>query len=151
MTPQTKANLYKIATENTEALYEEFGGAEALWVTKDHLPSDPSEFTQQELETVLRPQRLEQVLDGQPPTEAELQALREVRLQNILSGNYWDEEGAIPGYCLAEVADAEGNTAIALIFCTGTSLSGLTIWVVEIFDTREAAKAYLEENGWVVS
>jgi hypothetical protein len=151
MTPQTKANLYKIATENAEALYEEFGGAEALWVTEGDLPSDPSEYRQRELEKVLSPQRLEQVLDGQPATEAELQELREERLQSILSGDYWDEEGAIPGYCLAEVADAEGNIAIALILCTGTSMSGLTIWLVEIFDTREAAKAYMEENGWVVS
>jgi hypothetical protein len=118
-----------------------------LWVTKDDLPSDPSEFTQRELETAFSPQRIDKVLDGQPATQAELQALREVRLQNILSGDC--DADAIPGYCLAEVADAEGNTGIALILCTGYSFSGLSIWVAEIFETREAAKAYLEENGWV--
>ena len=151
LTPQTKAKVYKIATENAEALYEEYEGAEGLWVTEDDLPSDPSEFMQRELKAVLSPQRLEEVLDGQPATEAELEALRKVRLQNILSSNYWDEDGAIPGYCLAEVADADTNTGIALILCTGTSLSGLNIWVHDVFDTTEAAKAYMKENGWMKS
>ena len=71
MTPETKANLYKIATENAEALYEEFGGAEGLWVTEEDLPSDPAEYTQRELERVFGPHRLEEVLDGHPVTEVE--------------------------------------------------------------------------------
>jgi len=82
-------------------------------------------------------------------TEIELRQLRQERLDNILSGDYFDEWGAIPGYCFAGVTDADGNSGVALILCTGDALSGLTIWLEEIFDTMEAAKAYMEENGWI--
>jgi hypothetical protein len=51
-----------------------------------------------------------------------------------------------PGYCLAEVTDAGGNSGIAVVLCTGDSLSGLKHWV---FDTRAAAKASMKENGWI--
>jgi hypothetical protein len=146
MTPETRETLFEIATENAEALYDEYGGAEGLWVTKDDLPSDPCEFRQSELEEVFSPQRLEEILDGRPVTGAELRPLREVRLESILSGDC--DADALPGYCLAEVTDEDGDTGIALIFCKGHSFSGLIIWVAEIFDTREAMQAYLEENGW---
>jgi hypothetical protein len=145
MTPETRKSLFEIASENAEELYEHYG-AEGSWVTKEHLPSDPGEFTRRELARVFGPQRLDDVLDGQPATEAELQALRRVRLERILSGDC--DADVIPAYCLAEVTDEDGNTGIALIFCKGYSFSGLTIWAAEIFDTREAAKAHLEENGW---
>ena len=63
----------------------------------------------------------------------------------LLSGDA--DADVIPGYSLDEVTDTEGNRGIALILCTGYSFSGLRIWVKEVFDTREAAMAYLEENG----
>jgi hypothetical protein len=149
MTPRIEGNLYKIATENAEALYEEFGGAEGVWVTEDDLPSDASKFTQRELKRDLSPHGAKEVLDGHPVTEVELRALREQRLENILTGDYFDEWARIPGYCFAEVTDADGNSGIALILCKGDSFSGLYIWLNGIFDTREAAKAYMKENGWI--
>ena len=144
MTPEIRENLFEIATENAEELYDQHN-AGGLWVANDALPSDLGEFMQSELEEVFNPQRLEEVLDGGTVTEAELRALRQVRLDNMSSGD-WDA-GDIPGYCLAEVEDAEGNTGIAFILCNGHSFSGLRIWVTEIFESEEAAAAYLEENG----
>ena len=117
MTPETRENLFEIANENAEELYEQYG-EEGLCVTKEDLPSDPDEFTQRELKQVFNPQRLEDVLDGQPATEAEVQALRRVRLDRILSGDC--DADAVPSYCLAEVADGDGNSGIALILCTAT-------------------------------
>jgi hypothetical protein len=55
----------------------------------------------------------------------------------------------IPAFCLAEVSDADGNTGIALILCTEYSFSGVTIWVEDVFESRAAARAYLEEHGWI--
>jgi hypothetical protein len=77
MSPETRETLFEIAAANVEALYEQYGGAEGLWATKDDLPSDPAGFTQLEVENVFSRQRLEELLDGGPVTEAELRALRE--------------------------------------------------------------------------
>jgi hypothetical protein len=146
MTPEVKKSLYEFASEIAEELYEQYG-AEGLWVTKDQLPSDEGEFTEQEYKKVLSPERKAAFENGDPLTECELEELREHRLEAMLQG---DVDGdAIPSYCLAEVTDADDNTGIALILCNGYSFSGLKIWVQEIFDTEEAARAYLEANGWV--
>ena len=51
-------------------------------------------------------------------------------------------------YCFAELTDADEHSGIALILCTGDSLSGLTIWVHDVFETKAAALNYLKENGW---
>jgi hypothetical protein len=146
MTPQIKENLYEIATENAEELYEQFG-AEGVWVTEDDLPSDPSEFTEEERERVLSSERIAAIENGDQLSDAELHDLREHRLDKMLLDEV--DADSIPAYCLAEVTDAEDNSGIALIFCKGYSFSVLRIWVGGIFDTKEAAKAYLEENGWV--
>ena len=146
MTPETRASLFEIAEENAEELYEQYGAEGTCVPKEDDLPSDPEEFTQRELKQVFSPQRLDDVLNGQPATEVELQALRQVRLDSISMTDC--DADAIPDYCIAEVANEDGNSGIALILCTGYSFSGLNIWVDEIFDTREAAKAYAKERGW---
>jgi hypothetical protein len=84
MTPQTKENLYEIATQNAEELYEQFG-AEGLWATKENLPSDPSDFTQREYEEVFGRERAADVLRSDVLSEAELHALREHHLAEIFS------------------------------------------------------------------
>jgi hypothetical protein len=121
MTQQTKELLFTIATENAEELYS---GAEGLWVSNEQLNSDIDE---EEYESVLSPERFEEIQYGDSPTDAEILALREHRIEEWL-----DEESdadVIPGYSLVEVADAHGNQGIALILCTGYSFSELTIWV----------------------
>jgi hypothetical protein len=40
------------------------------------------------------------------------------------------------------------NPGIALFLCSGYSFSVLKISVLDVFDTREDALAYLNENGW---
>ena len=90
MTPEIRERLLEIAEENAESLYSDFG-AEGLWVTEDKLPSEPSEFKEKEYEALLSPDRLEEIRNGHPPTEAELGCLREERLANILRGNHDDE------------------------------------------------------------
>jgi hypothetical protein len=52
------------------------------------------------------------------------------------------------GYCFAKVVDEQGNTGIAVIFCTGYSFSDLKYWVFDLFKTKEDALAYLNANGW---
>jgi hypothetical protein len=52
------------------------------------------------------------------------------------------------GYSFVEVADDEGNAGIALFLCSGYSYSGLEITLLDVFDTREDALAYLNKNGW---
>jgi hypothetical protein len=147
MTPEIRENLLEIATENAEELYDEHHSG-GLWVENDALPSDPNEFSRSELEEVFSAQRLEEVLDGQAVTEDELKALRQARLESISTGD--SDAGNIPGYSLAEIADAEGNTGVAFILCSGHSFSGLNIWVAEIFESKEAASAYLEKNGQTI-
>jgi hypothetical protein len=78
-------------------------------------------------------------------TNAEIQALREQRLEKWLSGDA--EADVVPGYSPVEVMDTDGNRGTALILCTGYSFSGLSERIEEIFDARAAAMAYLEENG----
>jgi hypothetical protein len=46
--------------------------SQGLWVREGDLPSDPSEFSQQELDEVFDQQRLEEVMDDDPPTEVEM-------------------------------------------------------------------------------
>lgn len=145
MTPEIKKWLLEIANEDAEDLYETYG-AEGLWVTKDDLPSDPSQYSEQEYENVFGPERAADFQKGHPLGETEFDALSEYRLAGIRLGSAHAD--AIPAYCLAEVTDDDNNSGIALILCTGGSFSGLNIWVHGIFDTREAARAYLEENGW---
>jgi hypothetical protein len=147
MTPQIEENLFEIAAENAEELYDQYG-AEGLWVTEDHLPSDPSEFTDLEYQAVLAPERVANVIDGDSVTETEFKALRQHRLETIIYGGDCDAD-TTPAYCLAEVRDADGNDGIALILCNGYSFSVLKIWVHGIFETREAAKAHMKENGWL--
>ena len=145
MTSEIKEWLREIANEDAEDLYEIYG-AEGLWAPKGDLPSDPSQYSEQEYEKVFGPKGAADFQKGHPLSEVELDALREHRLDEIwLDSAHAD---AIPLYCLAEVTDDDDNSGIALILCTGYSFSGLNIWVHGIFDTREAAKAYLEENGW---
>jgi hypothetical protein len=120
MTPEIRQNLFEIATENAEELYDEHHSG-GFWVENDSLPSHPNEFSQSELEEVFSAQRLEE--DGEAVTEAELKALREARVASISCGDC-DADG-IPAYCLAEIADAEGNTGVAFILCSGHSFSGL--------------------------
>ena len=148
MTPEARENLFEIATQKVKELFDQTEGAEGVWVTEDDLPSDASQFTEEEYEAVLSPERVADALDELPLTEAELEALREHRLERILLGDYIDAD-TIPGYCLADVADEDGNSGIALIVCTGYAFSGLDIGVNGIFETREAAKAYMEEKGWI--
>jgi hypothetical protein len=93
MTPEIRERLFEIAEENAESLYSDFG-AEGLWVTEDKLPSEPSEFNDKEYEALLGPERLEEIRNGHPPTEAELRRLRERRLANILRGN--DDAESVP-------------------------------------------------------
>ena len=145
MTPEIKERLLEIANEDAEDLYETYG-AEGLWVTKDDLPSDPSEFSKREYEAVLSSERLEEINSGKQVTEAELHALQDHRLAEISLRDV--DTDALPGYCFAEVTDADDNPGIALILCTGDSFSGLTIWVHDVFDTKTAAMNYLQENGW---
>jgi hypothetical protein len=147
MTAETRDGLFEFATENAEELYDQYG-AEGLWVGKDDLPSDPSEFTQQEYQAVLSPERVANVLNGDPFTETEFEALRKRRLEKIIYEGDCDAD-TIPGYCLAEVKDTDGNGGIALILCKGYSFSVLEIWVHGIFETEEAAKSHMEEDGWI--
>jgi hypothetical protein len=86
MTPEIKERLLEIANEDAEDLYETYG-AEGLWVTEDDLPSKPSEFHDREYEELLGHERLEEIRNGQPPTEAELRDLRKERLRRILRGD----------------------------------------------------------------
>jgi hypothetical protein len=146
MSPEVKESLYEIANESVEELYEQYG-AEGLWVTKDKLPSDEGEFLREEYNAVLSPERRAAFNNGDSLTESELQKLREHRLGAMLEGDF-DADG-IPSYCLAEVTDADNNIGIALILCKGYSFSGLNVWVQEIFETEEAAKAYMGKDGWV--
>jgi hypothetical protein len=146
MTPKKRKRLFEIAEENAEELYSA-NDAEGLWVRKENLPSDLGGYAESELETVLGAGRTAEIKSGQLPTEAELDALRKNRLASILRGDR--DEDDMPAYCLAEVTDARGKTAIALILCTGSSFFGTNIWVDEVFDTREAALFYLKQHGWV--
>jgi hypothetical protein len=116
MTPEIKERLLAIATEDAEELYSEYG-AKGLLVAKDQLPSEPSEFEEEEYEELFSPERLEEINSGHPPTEAELLALREARLEKMLSDD--SDADVTPGYRLAEVIDDEGNTGIDLILCHG--------------------------------
>jgi hypothetical protein len=70
MTPEIKERLLEIANEDAEELYEVYG-AEGLWVTKDDLPSDPSEFTERDYEKVFSADRIADFQKGLPLTEAE--------------------------------------------------------------------------------
>jgi hypothetical protein len=138
MTKQTKELLLKTATENAEELYS---GAEGLWVSNDQFISD---FEEEEYEKFLGAERFEEIQSGQ--------WLRTLRFRRYLSSvwrNGWGDADAdvVPGYSLVEVTDSDGNRGIALFLGTGYSFSGLSIRVEEIFDTRAAAMAYLEENG----
>jgi hypothetical protein len=146
MTPEVKEKLYEVASESVEELYEQYG-AEGLWVTKDKLPSDEGEFLGEEYNKILSPERRAAFNNGDSLTESELERLREHRLGAMLEGDF--DADVIPGYCLAEVTDEHKNTGIALILCKGYSFSGLNVWVQEIFETKEAAKAYMEQDGWV--
>lgn len=146
MTPEVKESLYEIAGESVEELYEQYG-AEGLWVTEDKLPSDEGEFLEEEYKQVLSAERKAAFDKGHSLTRSELEKLRECRLDAMLQGDFDADE--IPGYCLAEITDEHKNTAIALILCKGYSFSGLNVWVQDIFETREAAKAYMEQDGWV--
>jgi hypothetical protein len=144
MTDEIRERLLEIASEDAENLYD---GAEGLWVSKDRVPSDPSEFSDEEYQTLFSPERLEEISAGQQINEAELLALRDARLEKLLDP--CGDADVTPGYCLAEVVDDEDNTGIALILCTGYSFSGLNISVLDVFETREDALAYLNENGWI--
>jgi hypothetical protein len=146
MTPETKELLLDLAKHTAEDLYVEYG-AQGTWVAKDELPSDPSAFEDDEYEEIFGSERLEEIKNGQPPTEAEIRGLREARLEKMLSDD--GDADSIPAFCLAEVDDCEGNTGIALILCTGHSFSGVSIWVEDVFDTTADAFAYLDENGWM--
>ena len=145
MTREVKEWLLEIANEDAEDLYETYG-VEGLWVPKGDLPSDRAKYSEQEYEKVFGPERAADFQKGHPISEAEFDALREYRSAGTRLGSAHAD--AIPAYCLAEVTDDDDNSGIALILCTGDSFSGLNVWVRGIFDTREAAKAYLEENGW---
>lgn len=142
MTPKTKEILLKIATENAEELYSGGEGAEGLWVSNDQLLSD---FEEEEYENFLTPERFEVIQSGQSLTDAEIQALREQRLEKWLSSDA--DASVVPGYCFVEITDTDGDKGTALLLCTGYSISGLSIWVEGIFDTRAAAMAYMKENG----
>ena len=65
MTDEIRACLHEIASEEAEDLYE---GAEGLWARKDQIPSDPSEFSEEEYEKLLSPERLEEINNGQQIT-----------------------------------------------------------------------------------
>ena len=145
MTPEIKEWLLEIANEDAENLYETYG-TEGLWVTKGDLPSDPAQYSEQEYEEVFGSKHAADFQKGHSLSKAELDALGDHRLAGRRLGSAHAD--AIPAYCLAEVTDDDGNSGIALILCTGDSFSGLNIWVHGIFDTRETARAYLEENGW---
>jgi hypothetical protein len=143
MTDEIRACLHEIASEEADYHYE---GAEGLWARKDQIPSDPSEFSEAEYEKLLSPERLEEINDGQKITEAELVLLQKTRLEKLLDD--CGDADVTTGYSLVEIVDGDGNTGIAVYLCTGYSFSGLNIWVLDVFDTREDALAYLNENGW---
>jgi hypothetical protein len=116
MTDQIRARLHEIASEEAEDLYE---GAEGLWARKDQIPLDPSEFSEEEYEKLLSPERLEEINNGQQITEAELLLLQEVRLEKLLDD--CGDADVTTGYSLVEVVDGEGNTGIVVFHCTGYS------------------------------
>jgi hypothetical protein len=134
--------LFKIATEDAKALYSE-QGAEGLWVSKDQLFS---EIKKDEYWNLVSEERFDEIQDGQSPTEAEILGVRDHRLEEWLSGDA--DADVVPAYSLVEVTDGGDNRGIAVILCTGYSFSELSIWVEGVFDTKVAAIAYLNENGW---
>jgi hypothetical protein len=159
MTDEIRERLFEIAQENVEDLFEECGGSEGLWVAQGSLPSDPSEFDEKEYEAlfIFSPASIEEIKSGHQPTEAELLALRNARLQKLLDP--CADPDLTPGYSLVEVevVDHEEdddeelaviNTGIAVILCTGSSFFGLELEVLDVFDTKEDALAYLNANGW---
>jgi hypothetical protein len=155
MTPEIRERLLEIAQENVEELFEECGGSEGLWVAEGRLPSEPSEFDEEEYEALFSPARIEEIKSGHQPTEAELLALRKARLEKLLDPGA--DPDLTPGYSLVEVVDHEEdgdeelaviNTGIAVILCTGSSFFGLELDVLNVFDTKEDALAYLNNNGW---
>lgn len=146
MTPEIHERLLEIAEENAEDLYETFG-AEGNWVTEDQVPSKPTDFEDEEYEELFGSERLEQIKNGQPPTEDEMLKLREARAQKMLGDD--GDADVVPSCCFAEVEDEDGNSGIALILCTGYSFSELNIWAVDVFETKTAAYAHLRENGWM--
>jgi hypothetical protein len=114
MTLQTKESLLKIATENAEELYSGAEGAEGLWVSNDQLLLD---FEEEEYEDFLAPERLEEIQSGQSLTDAEIQALREQRLEKWLSGDA--DADVVPGYCFAEVTETDGDREPRFSFAQG--------------------------------
>ena len=143
MTDETRERLLEIATEEADNLFE---GAEGLWVSKGELPESPSDLSEDEYERFFTPERLEEIDAGQQITEDEFLALREARLQRLLDSS--TDADVTTGYSFVEVVDDEDNVGIAVFLCSGYSFSGLDISVLDVFDTREDALAYLNENGW---
>jgi hypothetical protein len=143
MTDEIRNRLLEIATEEADNLFE---GSEGLWVHKDALPTDPSDLSEKEYETFFTPERLEELNSGQQVTEDEFLALREARLERLLDS--CTDADNTTGYSFVEVVDDEGHAGIAIFLCSGYSYSGLEISVLDVFDTREDALAYLNENGW---
>jgi hypothetical protein len=143
MTDEIRERLLEIANEEAENLFE---GSEGLWVSKDELPESPSDLSQDEYERFFTPERLEKINAGQEITEDEFLALRKARLERLLDPE--TDADVTTGYSFVEVADDEGNAGIAVYLCSGYSFSGLDVSVLDVFDTREDALAYLNENGW---
>jgi hypothetical protein len=143
MTDEIRVRLLEIATEESKNLFE---GSEGLWVSKKALPEDPSDLSEDEYERFFTPQRLEEINAGQQITEDEFLALRQARLERLLNPD--TDADVTTGYSFVEVVDDEGNAGIAVFLCSGYSFSDLKISVLDVFDTREDALAYLNENRW---
>jgi hypothetical protein len=143
MTDEIRERLLEIANDEAENLFE---GSEGLWVSKHELPESPSDLSQDEYERFFTSERLEEINAGQQITEDEFRALREARLERLPDPS--TDADTTTGYSLVEVVDDEDNAGIAIFLCRGYSFSGLDISVVDIFETKEDALAYLNANGW---
>ena len=115
-------------------------------MSKGELPESPSDLSADEYERFFTPERLAEIDAGQQITEDEFLALREARLQRLLDSS--TDADVTTGYSFVEVVDDEGTVGIAVFLCSGYSFSGLDISVLNVFDTREDALAYVNENGW---
>ena len=143
MTDEIRERLLEVANDEAENLFE---GSEGLRVSKDELPESLSDLSEDEYERFFTPGRLEGINAGQEITEDEFLALREARLERLLDSS--TDADVTTGYSFVEVVDDEGNSGIAVFLCSGYSFSILKISVLDIFDTRADALAYLNDNGW---
>ena len=140
--------------EIVDELDELWSGASEFfyWIGDDELPSLESYRkdgnAHEWFEAIVEEDRLEQLENGDDPTEEEIADYRKTWLEQLEYGDV--DADSISVYAISHYSDESGKSYAILLSGGGYSFSGVSYDFVNAFEDLEAAMAYVKLRGHVI-